>query len=42
MTGTNHVRQGKSQGLTNMSAILLSIALILSTSHYGFVNADAM
>ena len=41
MAASNRVTQGKSHRLTNMSVIFLSFALILLTSHYGLVNADA-
>ena len=41
MNATYRVKQEKSPRLSKMSVVILSFALILLTSHYGLVNADA-
>merc|ERR1719328_290280 len=41
MNATYRVKQGKSPRLSKMSVVILSFVLILLTSHFGLVNADA-
>ena len=41
MNATYRVKQERSPRLSKMSVVILSFALILLTSHFGLVNADA-